>query len=385
MSETDPPLPFEPPVRFDPKDEVPEGGGEGAREGEPGSRADRRRRGSRRVRRRRAVVWGTLGAIVVIVLGFVFWFELQSHALGPAGKAEIVQISAGETVNSVATQLSDQRVIGSTLAFRLYNVVHSSPTLTPGRYLLHQNLTFAQVHTILDGGPNVNSVQVDAGLTLHEVAIRVGQLRGHSASTFEQLALKGSVTSTLSPAGSHNLEGLLGTGTYQVLPGETDTALLRKMVDTFEGQATAAGVSSNSAAALGLTPYQVVTVASVVEKEGYYPKNMPKVARVIYNRLAHQTPLQMDSTILYALGQDGGTVTPQDLKIQNPYNTYLNGGLPPTPICMSSPIALSAAVHPPQGGWLYFVVVDKSGTEAFADTFPEQLVNEQLAHSRGVG
>jgi UPF0755 protein len=128
-----------------------------------------------------------------------------------------------------------------------------------------------------------------------------------------------------------------------------------------------------------------VTVASVVEKEGYYPKNMPKVARVIYNRLAHQTPLQMDSTILYALGQDGGTVTPQDLKIQNPYNTYLNGGLPPTPICMSSPIALSAAVHPPQGGWLFFVVVDKSGTEAFADTFPEQLANEQLAHSRGVG
>jgi UPF0755 protein len=241
------------------------------------------------------------------------------------------------------------------------------------------------VHTILDGGPNVNSVQVDAGLTLHEVAIRVGQLPGHSASKFEQLALNGSVTSTLSPAGSHNLEGLLGTGTYQVLPGETDTALLRKMVDTFEGQATAAGLSSDSAAVLGLTPYQVVTVASVVEKEGYYPKNMPKVARVIYNRLAHQTPLQMDSTILYALGQDGGTVTPQDLKIQNPYNTYLNGGLPPTPICMSSPVALSAAVHPPPGGWLFFVVVDKSGTEAFADTFPEQLANEQLAHSRGVG
>jgi UPF0755 protein len=398
MSETDPPLPFEPPVPFDPKDQVPEGEGEGAgegeparegggeREGEPGSRAERRRRGSHRVRRRRrAVVRGILGAIVVIVLGVVFWFELQSHALGPPGKAEIVPISSGETVSSVATQLSDQRVIGSTLAFRLYNVVHSSPSLSPGSYLFHQNLTFAQVHTILDGGPNVSTVRVDAGLTLHEVAIRVGQLPGHTAGKFEQAALNGSVTSTLSPAGSHNLEGLLGTGTYQVLPGETDTALLRKMVDTFEGQAAAAGLSSHSAAALGLTPYQVVTVASVVEKEGYYPKNMPKVARVIYNRLAHQTPLQMDSTILYALGQDGGTVTPQDLKIQNPYNTYLNGGLPPTPICMSSLIALSAAVHPPPGGWLYFVVVDKSGTEAFADTFPEQLANEQLAQSRGVG
>ena len=134
------------------------------------------------------MLWGILGAIVVILLGFVFWFELQSHALGSAGKAEIVQISSGETVSSVASQLSDQQVIGSTLAFRLYNVVHSSPSLTPGSYLFHQNLTFAQVHTILDGGPNIDSVRVDAGLTLHEVAIRVGQLPGHSASTFEQLA-----------------------------------------------------------------------------------------------------------------------------------------------------------------------------------------------------
>ena len=146
MSETDPPLPFEPPVPFDPNAGVPEGEGEGAREGEgeregeskgeeegqPGSRADRRRRGSHRVRRRRrTVLWGILGAIVVIVLGFVFWFELQSHALGSAGKAEIVQISSGETVSSVASQLSDQQVIGSTLAFHLYNVVHSSPSLTP--------------------------------------------------------------------------------------------------------------------------------------------------------------------------------------------------------------------------------------------------------------
>ena len=243
MSDTDPPLPFEPPVPFDPNAGVPgsarriraaKGGRARAdRSSQPGSRAERRHRGSHRVRRRRrAVLWGILGAIVVIVLGFVFWFELQSHALGSAGKAEIVQISSGETVSSVASQLSDQQVIGSTLAFHLYNVVHSSPSLTPGSYLFHQNLTFAQVHTILNGGPNIDSVRVDAGLTLHEVAIRVGQLPGHSAGKFEQLARNGSVTSTLSPAGSHNLEGLLGTGTYRVLPGETDTALLTAMVQT---------------------------------------------------------------------------------------------------------------------------------------------------------
>jgi UPF0755 protein len=122
----------------------------------------------------------------------------------------------------------------------------------------------------------------------------------------------------------------------------------------------------------------------VVEKEGYVAVNMPDVARVIYNRLAQDMPLQMDSTVLYALGQDGGPVTPQDLKIESPYNTYLNKGLPPTPICMPSGTALTAALHPPAGAWLYFVLVDKDGRMAFSDTYAEQQANEQLAQSRGL-
>ena len=111
---------------------------------------------------------------------------------------------------------------------------------------------------------------------------------------------------------------------------------------------------------------------------------MPDTARVIYNRLAQGTPLQMDSTVLYALGQDGGPVTSKDLQIQSPYNTYLNSGLTPTPICMPSMDALAAAVHPPAGAWLYFVLVNKNGTMAFSDTYAEQLANEQLAKSRGL-
>ena len=156
------------------------------------------------------------------------------------------------------------------------------------------------------------------------------------------------------------------------------------MVQRFDRDAQATGLSTASAAALGLTPYQVITAASVVEKEGYYPVNMPKVARVIYNRLAQGQPLQMDSTVLYALGQDGGPVTSTDLKIQSPYNTYLNKGLPPTPICMPSTAALDAALHPPPGAWLYFVLVQKDGTMAFSDTYAEQLANEKLAQSRGL-
>jgi UPF0755 protein len=348
-------------------------------------RASRRHQRTASVRRRRHVVLGALGLIVVLVLAALTWYELESHALGPAGRAEIVQIKSGESVSAVAASLSEKQVIGSTLAFHLYDLVHGDPTVTAGTYQFHQNQTFSQVRTLLAGGPNVSSVTVNAGLTLHEIAQRVGDLPGLSGSNFRQLALNGSVTSPFSPPGSHNLEGLLGSGTYMVLPGETNTTLLESMVSRLDRQAAAAGLTAESAAALGLTPYQVITTASVVEKEGYYPKNMPDVARVIYNRLTTGTPLQMDSTVLYALGQDGGPVTPQDLKLHNPYNSYLNTGLPPTPICSPSPIALSSAVQPPPGGWLYFVVVDKSGTEAFSVTFAGQLANEKLAQSRGVG
>jgi UPF0755 protein len=93
----------------------------------------------------------------------------------------------------------------------------------------------------------------------------------------------------------------------------------------------------------------------------------------------------MNSTVFYALGQDGGVFTAKDRALPTPYNTYLNSGLTPTPICSPSPQALSAAVHPPPGEWLYFVVVSKDGTEAFADTYAEQLANQQLAKERGLG
>ena len=109
---------------------------------------------------------------------------------------------------------------------------------------------------------------------------------------------------------------------------------------------------------------------------GLIQKNLAKVSRVIYNRLARGMPLQMDSTVLYSLGQDGGPVTPADLQIKSPYNTYLNTGLTPTPICFPSSGALGAALHPATGAWIYFTLVSEDGTEAFSDTYAGQLAAE---------
>ncbi len=357
---------------------------EAAEDGETTSRTSRRAERAARARRTRRIAAAVGGVLLVIVLGITLWYELESHALGPEGKQVVVTVGQGEAADSVINALSEKGVIGSSLAFRISDAFHGTPTVLPGSYALHQNQTFAEVRAILAAGPNIYPVDVHPGFTLSEVAARVDSIPGHAQGAFAAAARSGVVHSTFSPPGSNNLEGMLGTGSYLILPGESDTTILRGMVQRFDRDAQATGLSTASAAALGFTPYQVITTASVVEKEGYYTFNMPKVARVIYNRLAQSQPLQMDSTVLYALGQDGGTVTSADLKIQSPYNTYLNKGLPPTPICMPSTAALDAALHPPPGAWLYFTLVQKDGTMAFSDTYAEQLANEKLAQSRGL-
>ena len=350
-----------------------------------GSGGDTRRvaRAARVRRRRRAVALVAVGVLVVL-LALVLWYELESHALGPRGPQVVVTVHDGESTGSVIDDLSQKKVISSALAFKIYDLFHGNPSVEPGSYALHQNLSFSEVHTLLAAGPNVTAVDVLPGYTLAEVAQKVGLAPGHTPQGFEKVAASGAVHSVFSPPGSDNLEGMLGTGTYLVLPGTSDLSIVRQMVARFDRDAQGVGLSTASAAALGFTPYQAIVAASVVEKEGYIAVNMPKVARVIDNRLAQDMPLQMDSTILYALGQDGGPVTAHDLTIVSPYNSYLNKGLPPTPICMPSVTALAATLHPPAGAWLYFVLVQKNGVMAFADTYTEQVANEQLAKSRGL-
>lgn len=348
------------------------------------ARTERRAARSAGVRRRRRVVAAVGGALLVLILAFTLWYELESHALGPEGPQVVVTVHEGESTDAIIGSLSQQHVIGSSFAFRISDFFHGAPTVLPGSYALHENQTFSEVRAILDAGPNIYPVDVRPGFTLSEVAAQVDSLPGHAKGGFASAAGSGAAHSVFSPPGSNDLEGMLGTGSYLILPGESDVTIVRDMVQRFDHDAEATGLSTASAAALGLTAYQLITAASVVEKEGYIPVNMPDVARVIYNRLAQDMPLQMDSTVLYALGQDGGPVTSQDLKIQSPYNTYLNKGLPPTPICMPSKDAMDAALHPPPGAWLYFVLVNKNGTMAFSDTYAEQQANEQLAKSRGL-
>jgi UPF0755 protein len=332
--------------------------------------------------RRRRLVFLVGGVGLILAIGLIAWYELEAHPLGGPGAKVVVTIRSDESVGATIDTLSGHGVISSGFAFRLSDLVHGDPTVRPGSYLFHQNQSFSTVRAILASGPDVFSVDVLAGYTLAEVAVRVAALPVPPKGSFAEAVQDGSITSPYSPP-SGSLEGLVGTGWYQVLPGETAKTLLAQMVARFDAEAAGRGLDQ-AAQQLGYTPAQLVIVASIVEKEGEYEVNMGKVARVVYNRLAQGTPLQMDSTILYSLHQDGGTVTAADLQDNTPYNTYLHTGLPPTAICVPSPAALGFAAHPTPGAWLFFQLVSRNGTEQFSDTYAEQLAAEALAKSRGL-
>ncbi|MER5252328.1 endolytic transglycosylase MltG [Streptomyces sp. NPDC002855] len=170
-----------------------------------------------------------------------------------------------------------------------------------------------------------------------------------------------------------NPEGYLFPATYPISNQSTPASVLSYMVNTatkkFSGGQVTAGADRNA-----VNVYQTVTIASMIEAEAGSKADMGKVARVIYNRLDQGMPLQMDSTINYALNRSTLNTRDRDTKINSPYNTYTRMGLPPTPIGNPGDEAMRAATSPAQGDWLYFVTV-KPGDTRFTSSFEEQQKN----------
>jgi UPF0755 protein len=324
-----------------------------------------------------------ISAVVAIVLAAGLWFAWQVHPLSGAGKDVIVTVHNGESLSTIAGELHTKGVIASPFAFRIDTALFGAPSPQAGSYQLRQNSSFSAVKSILNQPPNVEVVTVSPGLTLNEVAQSIATDAGNTfANSFIQDATSLAANSAFHPNGS--LEGLIGPGTYLLTSSDTPMSFAQEMVNRFDKKAASLGLTP-STTVNGLSAYQLIIAASIVEKEGYYPVNMPQVARVIFNRLQRGGPLQMDATVLYYLHMDGGTVTPAMLQTQEPYNTYLNVGLTPTPICTISRFSINAVLHAPKGTWLYFTLINKDGQEAFSTTFAQQLRNEAKAKSRGIG
>ncbi|MBB4981833.1 MULTISPECIES: endolytic transglycosylase MltG [Streptomyces] len=186
----------------------------------------------------------------------------------------------------------------------------------------------------------------------------------------------------LPAAAGGNPEGYLFPATYPVLSSTTPEALLRFMVDTAARHYGTARIAEG-ARAHGLSVYETVIAASIVEAEADNPEDMAKVARVVHNRLARGMALQMDSTLHYALGRDTVDTSFEDTKSDSPYNTYARKGLPPTPIGNPGDQALDAVIRPADGDWLYFVTVAPGDTRFTADYATHQANVAEFNANRG--
>jgi UPF0755 protein len=321
-----------------------------------------------------------LGLVALIVIAVV-WFALQVDPLfAGKGREVVISVKPGESFSSIITELHAKGVIASPFAFHLESVVLGSPDAQPGTYELREGSSFAAVRSVFSHQPNV--FVVEPGLTLHEVAVNL--IDAQSLTFANQFAADATAAKVKSPyAKGASLEGLIASGNYLITPSTTPSGLAHTMVDRFNKVAASLGLTP-STKVHGLDAYQLIVAASIDQKEGYYPENMPKVARVIFNRLALGGPLQMDSTVLYYFGQDGGSVTHAMLQTKTPYNTYLNPGLTPTPICTVSQDSLKAVLHAPKGTWLYFTLINEDGKMAFSTTFAQQLKEEAIGEKHGI-
>ncbi|MFE5655880.1 endolytic transglycosylase MltG [Streptomyces sp. NPDC056431] len=223
---------------------------------------------------------------------------------------------------------------------------------------------------------------VPEGRRAGQVYTAVDRALGLPEGTTRKAATASATALPLPAAAGGNPEGYLFPATYPVLDATTPEGLLRFMVDT-AGKRFGAARIAEGARAHGMSVYETVIAASIVQAEADNPEDMAKVARVVHNRLARGMALQMDSTLNYALGRSTVDTTVEDTRLQSPYNTYERKGLPPTPIGNPGDQAVDAVIRPADGDWLYFVTVTPGDTRFTADYAAHQLNVAEFNANRG--
>jgi UPF0755 protein len=325
----------------------------------------------------------------------------------------IIEVQSGDSTTRIGNELLAKGVVASVDAFtdaaREEDRIRS---VQPGFYQLRSHMSGkAAVARLLDPAARVGQLEIRGGVQLDDTSAPDGTVAPGVLSLIAKASctdtggqqkcltvdeLRTAMVST-DPAAlgvpewalqevakadpARRLEGLLVPGRYDVLPGVPAEEVLHDLLAASASKLEAAGLVSG-AQAIGSTPYQVLTIASLVEKEAINP-DMPKVARVVYNRLGAGQRLELDSMVNYPLDVQALRTTPQDRAKPGPYNSYLTTGLPPTPISAPGPEAVAAALAPAQGPWIFFVRCQTDGTSCFAATLDEHNKNVTLARQNG--
>ena len=282
------------------------------------------------------------------------------------GAETIVVISTAESGSAIGAKLEAAGVVKSSQAFFRRAVLDPrSSRIAPGEHRIQTRISAKlALQQLLDAKRLVNAIEVKDGAWVSEVAanlIAAGFSRGEVESALKNLSLPIDFN-------AKKAEGFLYPAFYDYQKGETASEIVKRMIARFESATS----DIQWKGVKGFTPYQILTIASLIQAEGT-PDVQRKVARVIFNRLQKRMPLQMDTTVHYIFKRRGKiALSLADTKVSSPYNTFLNAGLPPTPINNPTVAAINAALNAESGDWLYFVTVSPNVTK-FTSSYDEFL------------
>lgn len=355
--------------------------------------------------------------VIVTLLSFAWgayqlWYLRQVNPPGAAQAPMSFSVTEVDTLDSVSRRLQQDGFIVNAGVFRDYVAEHGGLVPVAGFYTIRPRDHMGNIVRVLRTPPDETFTRITfpEGFTLEQMAARIDKdlPSVRSADFLDKAgadpAIASAVRSTFQPEGITSLEGLLFPDTYFVSGDETAGRLVQQMVQLMERVGRQEGLDDPVAlAGLGadrpLTSYEVLIVASIIEKEARFAEDRGRIARVIYNRLALGMPLEIDATLMY--NQDPERPFLELKATDTPYNTYLHTGLPPTPISNPGRAAIAAALNPspnPSSGneicreiadgspclYLYYVLEDKDGHHVFAATLEQHQANVQAAIAAGV-
>lgn len=330
-----------------------------------------------------------MGAILLVLLlvasvgaagaGYL-WYQGKVDPAGEPGEAVQITVPEGSSTSDVGDLLEAEGIISSASVFQWYLRFNDAPSIQAGVYEMQTSSAMGDVVDVLAAGPAAppttdvtfpegQSVFAGEGVPAPGPVINtMVEGAGFDQAVIMDALLTGQVTSRFLPAGNGNLEGMLFPDTYRVEEETTELSLLQQMADRMDQIATEVGIDQ-APTTVGLTPYDVLIVASLIERETLIADERPMVARVIYNRLDANNPLGIDATTQYALGRAPETTA--DFDPNSAYNTRAIQGLPPTPIGIPGRASIEAALNPAEGDWFYYVLQDQEGHHFFTASAAE--------------
>jgi UPF0755 protein len=338
-----------------------------------------------------------LGAVIVVA-GASYLGRTVSDALGPQdvtgapvdvepGLEVTVEIDQGSTAQDIGAILAAQGVVRSALEFEVaVRNVEAAQRLQAGTYELVTLMDPADVVAELVSGPGTSAYRVTVieGLRIGEILTSLAEDTPHEYRDFETALLDGSVTTSLVEIPDNpeieDWEGLLFPDTYEFTAATEPEAILQRLASTMEQRVDS--IDWSGWEDLGFTRYQGLVLASLIESEVQVDEERPIVSSVIHNRLAEGMALEIDATVLYALGTRD--IAEFNREFDSPYNTYLHPGLPPTPISAPGRASLEGAAAPDDTPYFFYVLSDSEGHHAFAETLDEHNANVAQAREDGI-